>query len=90
MKKLIALMIGIAMIAPGAALAKSSPTCQSYTPQLCDSVSNVSAQQTATANNHTSKSTLPFTGLDVALLVAGGGILLAGGLVVRRLSREPS
>jgi hypothetical protein len=31
---------------------------------------------------------LPFTGLDVVLLVAGGGTLLAAGFVVRRLSRR--
>jgi hypothetical protein len=35
-----------------------------------------------------SSATLPFTGLDVALLVAGGGALLACGLVMRRLSRR--
>jgi hypothetical protein len=32
---------------------------------------------------------LPFTGLDVVLLIAGGATLLAGGLVVRRLSHRP-
>ena len=30
---------------------------------------------------------LPFTGLDVALIVAAGGVLLAMGLGMRRLSR---
>ena len=38
-------------------------------------------------NAATSASTLPFTGLDVVLLVAGGGTLLGAGFVVRRLSR---
>ena len=33
--------------------------------------------------------TLPFTGLDVALLAAGGGGLLGIGLVVRRFSTHP-
>ena len=35
----------------------------------------------------TSSSTLPFTGLDIALVVAAGGVLLAMGLGIRRLSR---
>ena len=32
---------------------------------------------------------LPFTGLDIALLGAGGGLLLGLGLLVRRMTREP-
>jgi len=90
MKTFIALVIGIAMMAPGVALADSSPTCASYSPQLCDATSNAGQRSSAVAANSTAQSTLPFTGLDVAFLVAGGGVLLAGGLVVRRLSREPS
>jgi hypothetical protein len=34
------------------------------------------------------RSELPFTGLDVALIVAAGGVLLAMGLGMRRLSRS--
>lgn len=34
-----------------------------------------------------SRSELPFTGLDVALIVAAGGVLLAMGFGMRRLSR---
>jgi hypothetical protein len=33
------------------------------------------------------KSSLPFTGMDIALVVAAGGALLAAGFGVRRLSR---
>jgi hypothetical protein len=40
---------------------------------------------TAKTDNGTSK--LPFTGLDIALVVAAGGVLLAMGLGIRRLSR---
>jgi hypothetical protein len=32
---------------------------------------------------------LPFTGLDVALLVSAGGLLVLAGLGVRRLTRAP-
>ena len=32
---------------------------------------------------------LPFTGLDIALIAAAGGLLGAGGLAMRRLARAP-
>ena len=79
-------------VAPSAALATS--TCQGYSPQTpCSSVGsgNVSTGSTspgATEAANTSSGTLPFTGLDVVLLVAGGGTLLAAGFVVRRLARR--
>ncbi len=79
MKRIATLLVGISlMLAPSAALASSSSTCQAYNPQLC---SNVGAASTTSG-------TLPFTGLDVVLLAAGGGMLLGAGLVVRRLSRR--
>lgn len=65
------------MAAPASALAQDSSTCQAYNPQLCTS-----------HTENSSDATLPFTGLDVALLAIGGGGLLAAGLVVRRLSRR--
>jgi hypothetical protein len=34
-------------------------------------------------------SSLPFTGLDVALLAGAGGLLVAAGLGMRRLTRAP-
>jgi hypothetical protein len=76
---------------PGIALASGSSTCQGYGHQTCGSVGsgNVSNGNTPTpATNASSAGTLPFTGLDVVLLVAGGGTLLAAGFVVRRLSRR--
>jgi hypothetical protein len=33
------------------------------------------------------KGTLPFTGFDIGLLLAGGGVLLGLGIALRRLSR---
>jgi hypothetical protein len=73
------LVLGIALALPGGALAAGSSTGQAYNPQTC-----------TTPNTPTSVSdgTLPFTGLDVVLLLVGGGTLLAAGFVVRRLSRR--
>src|SRR2546423_15181364 len=41
-----------------------------------------------TLHTHQSGSQLPFTGLDVALVVAAGGGLIAAGYGVRRLGRS--
>ncbi len=91
MKRISALVGVLGVLAllaiPGIAVAASSSTCQAYSPQTCNSVSNgtVTTGDTTTTD---SSGTLPFTGLDVALLVAGGGTLLVAGFVVRRLSRR--
>ena len=82
-----------ALVVPGAAFASGSSTCQSYNPQLCTVVSSGSAttpnvQATTTSTSAGSTGTLPFTGLDVGLLVVGGAVLLGAGLIVRRFSRE--
>jgi hypothetical protein len=70
-------VLALALLAPTAAMAAGSSSCQAY---------NNCAPTTVTTG--TSSGTLPFTGLDVVLLVAGGGTLLAAGFVVRRLSRR--
>jgi len=44
---------------------------------------------TVTPVSDSSGSTLPFTGLDVALLVGAGGLLVVAGFGMRRLTRAP-
>lgn len=73
MRRIAILVVAIALMLPGVAFAQGSSQSQTYNPQ-----------QTTTAGG----GTLPFTGLDVVLLVAGGGTLLGTGFVVRRLSRR--
>ncbi len=90
--KRICVLVGVmgllALVGPGTAFASSS-TCQAYSPQLCSSVGSGNASNGTNSGTTTnSAGTLPFTGLDVVLLVAGGGTLLAAGFVVRRLSRR--
>jgi hypothetical protein len=90
MKRFVTLLVvGAAMFVPAAAFAGSS-TCQAYSGQTCSikHLSSNDAVQTTAATPTSSASTLPFTGLDVVLLAAGGGSLLGAGLVVRRLSRR--
>jgi hypothetical protein len=89
MKRIAALVGVLAFMAlPGTAFAQSS-TCQQYD-TLCSTVSNSTSGSSGPTDstNATTASTLPFTGLDVVLLVAGGGALLSAGFVVRRVSRR--
>jgi hypothetical protein len=81
----VTLLVGIALMlcVPGSALAASS-TCQAYNSQTCTTVNTT----TTTTGVPTSTSSLPFTGMDIVLLLAGAGILIGTGLVVRRVSRS--
>ena len=76
MKRIAMLLVAIALMAVPASALGSSSTCQAYNPQSC-------------IPQHT-PGQLPFTGLDVVLLVVGGGALLGAGFVVRRVSRNLS
>jgi hypothetical protein len=96
MKRTVTLIAFLLLLVPSSALAASSSTCQAYNPQVCQVKGNSASRTTAAATSTTatpaattttSASTLPFTGLDVIFLAAGGGTLLGAGLVVRRLSR---
>ncbi len=87
MKKIFCTIMCTALFAPSVALANS--TSGAYSSHLND----VATQHAATATTPTTAAAsaagaLPFTGLDVVLLVAGGLLLLGAGLVVRRISRE--
>ncbi len=79
MKRIATIAAVLAVGAPGTAAAAQSSTCQAYNPQICGPV----------AHKSTGSGTLPFTGLDVALLAVGGGGLLGAGLLVRRISGHP-
>jgi hypothetical protein len=81
----VTLLVGLALMMsmPGSALAASS-TCQAYNSQTCTTVNTT----TTTTGVPTSTSSLPFTGMDIVLLLAGAGILIGTGLVVRRVSRS--
>jgi hypothetical protein len=80
-----AIFVATMLMFPAASFADSSSSCLAYNaPSVC----NASASRTTSAATVSSASanSLPFTGLDVALLVAGGVTLLGAGLIVRKLS----
>jgi hypothetical protein len=84
MKRMTMLVVAVALMVPASALAAGGSTCNAYNP-VCSVTTTPTPEGTTTS---TSKGTLPFTGLDVALLAVGGGGLLGAGLVVRMLSRR--
>lgn len=93
MKRLVALMVCVGALAFGASIAQASSTSCSY--GLCKVQSVTSTRSPASTTQATSNSTvnatassLPFTGLDLGLLAAGGVGLLGAGLIVRRLSTD--
>jgi hypothetical protein len=90
MKRIIALIVGLALALPSAAMAGGSNCGSSgsgYGSQTCQVSNNTQSRTPTTATTATvNASTLPFTGLDVVLLVAGGVTLLGAGLIVRRVS----
>jgi hypothetical protein len=79
MKRIVATAIAVlALLAlPAAAFASGSSTCSSYNPQLCQVV-----------NHPSSGASLPFTGLDLGLVAAGGVVLIGAGLAARKLSAQ--
>jgi hypothetical protein len=81
MKRIVATAIAVlALLAlPAAAFASGSSTCSSYNPQLCQVVNHPSTSSGAS---------LPFTGLDLGLVAAGGVVLIGAGLAARKLSAQ--
>ncbi len=88
------MIIGATLILPGTALASGSSSCQSYSQQACIAVGPAGSGTTGSGNTSPQAGpvagTLPFTGLDIGLLLAGGGTLLGAGFLVRRLSEDVS
>jgi hypothetical protein len=79
-RNIAAVLASMTMVAaaPAAAIA-DSPTCSGYHPD-CGTITTTT----------TGTGSLPFTGLDVGLLLAGGGSLAGLGFVIRRTSNRTS
>jgi hypothetical protein len=99
MKRIVVTAVAVfALLAlPSADFATGSSTCSSYNPQLCQIVNNGNANTPSTGATPSSGTTaaptttqssgsLPFTGLDLGLLAAGGAVLIGAGLAARKLS----
>jgi hypothetical protein len=92
MKRIVALIACLGALALGTGIAQASSTSCSY--GLCKVSNNTQSRSPSSTGTTTvsaaSESSLPFTGLDVGLLLVGGAGLLGAGVVVRRLSGSKS
>ena len=87
MRKTLSVLAALALLWAFSATAQAQSSLQGYNDeagQIQDTV-----QGTGPASVSDSGGSLPFTGLDIALIAAGGGLLGAGGLAMRRLARAP-
>ena len=92
MKKLLAAMIAVAMLAVPTQAMAQSPTNDSYDESSVQSVDPADPADPVDPGDPAEEGTggsLPFTGTDVALLLAAGGGLLVLGFGARRLTRRP-
>jgi len=92
-KKLLAAAIAIAMLAAPTQAMAQAPTNDSYDDSSVQTVDPGDPADPVDPGDPASEDgtggSLPFTGTDVALLVAAGGGLLVLGFGVRRLTRRP-
>jgi hypothetical protein len=89
---LVALVVMLALAAPGSAFAGPAAQDAYNAPSGAIQDEVAGANQGGGGGNGTqpaSSSSLPFTGMDLALLFGAGGLFLAAGLGMRRLSRQP-
>ena len=86
---LVALVVMLALAAPGPA---AQDAYNAPSGAIQDEVAGANQGGGGGGGNGTqpaSSSSLPFTGMDLALLFGAGGLFLAAGLGMRRLSRQP-
>jgi hypothetical protein len=87
-RNIVAVVASMSLVAAAPAVAAVSPTCSGYHPNCSSLVSASDSPATTTTTATTGTGSLPFTGLDVGLLVAGGGSLAGLGFVIRRTSKR--
>jgi hypothetical protein len=88
LRRLILLSLALAVLAVPAAPAVASVTDGYATPAGVSQTQVTDGTRNANSTASTSGSTLPFTGLDLGLMLLGGVVLLGGGLVLKRFTRR--
>ncbi len=88
MRRVATLLVGMALVlsVPASSALAASSTCQAYNSQTCTTPTTPTTPTTTTGIP--TNTTLPFTGMDIVLLLVGAGILICTGLAVRRMSRS--
>lgn len=90
---IVSAVVCVSMLVPASSAFAASASSDAYSKPSGSIQEQISTQHdptetsTTTASNENKSGNLPFTGLDVALIIAAGGVLLAMGVGIRRLSR---
>jgi hypothetical protein len=89
---LVALVATMALVVPASAFAASAGE-KAYNAPAGAIQNEVAGTQQGGGGEETtpttSSSSLPFTGMDLALLFGAGGLFVAAGIGMRRLARQP-
>jgi hypothetical protein len=89
MRKKVLVVAVMAALLAFAAPAFAQSSIDGYSNEAGQVQGGVQSNGTTPVSAQESGGALPFTGLDLALLAAAGGVLVAGGLAMRRLTRAP-
>lgn len=89
-KTIAATILALALMAPASAFAaESSVDGYSSSQAQLEGTSQDPSRNSSSANSDSDSSSLPFTGLDLGLLAAGGVALAGVGFGMRRFTRRP-
>jgi hypothetical protein len=89
MKTLIVWIAALAMLLALASTAYAQDAQDGYRDQAGQVQNQVNGTESPSGAVSAEGGSLPFTGLDIALLVGAGGLLVAAGFGMRRLTRGP-
>jgi hypothetical protein len=89
MRKTVSILAALAILLAFTAPAYAQSSIDGYSNEAGQVQENVQGNGTTPVSANESGGALPFTGLDLALIAAAGGLLTAGGLAMRRLTRAP-
>jgi hypothetical protein len=94
-KKIVAIAVMVAALAPSAAFAQSGVDGYSGDNNVVAALEDTSGNSGGGGNSSAATvedtgSSLPFTGADLGVLAGAGGLLLALGFGLRRLTYRPS
>ena len=87
MTKTISILAALALLWAFSATAQAQSSLEGYNDEAGQVQNNVQGGGPASVSD--SDGSLPFTGFDLALIAAAGGVLAVGGVAMRRLARAP-
>ena len=89
MRNTLSVLAALVILLAFSATAQAQSSIDGYRNEAGQVQDNVQGGGTQPVSANDTGGALPFTGLDLALIAAAGGLLAAGGLGMRRLTRAP-